>query len=271
MEQTTLSEQLQLWNERASVDAGGRLVRNVALAGSASRNGYEYTTEALRDAARLYDEKPVFLDHGADRSRPRDRSTRDLAGSIVNPRFEDGRIRGDIRLMSTEAGDTLLKLVESGTPGVGMSHVVLAERGRDGRQVDRIVDVISVDVVVNPATTSTFQESCEDQTTALAGDDFELSRATIEHLQRELSAAGQRERALSLLLESGFRAEQITTCFREQVLRAGNEQACRDLIADRRLLLASSARFERGPRSLDRAPQGPAAADAEFVSLLKRR
>src|SRR5437870_725900 len=91
-------------------DAAGRVVRNVALTGTQSRNGYRYTEEALRNAVPLYENKPVFLDHAANLARPYERSTRDLVGTIVQPRFEAGRIRGDIQVLPTEAGNTFLAL-----------------------------------------------------------------------------------------------------------------------------------------------------------------
>jgi hypothetical protein len=45
-----------------------------------------------------------------------------------------------------------------------MSHVVLAQRSVDGLTVERIQDVLSVDVVVKPATTTSLCESATDAT-----------------------------------------------------------------------------------------------------------
>ena len=101
----------------------------------------------------------MFLDHPASVQQPRSRSTRDLAGRVRNVRFEQERLRGDLETFDTEAGRTLLALAESDGPGVGMSHVVLAERSPDGATVRRIVEVVSVDAVVFPATTSSFHEA----------------------------------------------------------------------------------------------------------------
>jgi hypothetical protein len=154
-----LKERVADWRQLAEYDQSSRILKNVALSGCESKNGYRYTEQALRKAAALYDQKPVFLDHAEKRTEPGARSTRDLVGSIVNPRFDGGRIRGDVRVLDTDSGRTFLALVEGATPGVGMSHVVLATRSRDGQTVERIEDVISVDVVVRPATTSTFRES----------------------------------------------------------------------------------------------------------------
>jgi hypothetical protein len=156
-----LREQVRDWRQFAEFDQPSRVFRNIALSGTDSRNGYRYSEQALRRAVRLYDQKPVFLDHAEKPADAAVRSTRDLVGSIVNPRFEEGRLRGDVRVLDTESGRTFLALAEGDTPGVGMSHVVLAQRSVDGTVVERIEDVISVDVVVRPATTSTFRESEE--------------------------------------------------------------------------------------------------------------
>lgn len=171
MQPTTLIERCADWHHGAAVEPQQRLVRNVALAGRESRNGYAYSEAALEGAVALYEHKPVFLDHAPDKARPQERSTRDLVGSVVSPRYEAGRIRGDIRVLETESGRTFLALAESDAPGIGMSHVVLAERSGDGALVEKIHDVISVDAVVGPATTRTFRESAD------VGGTFESPRS----------------------------------------------------------------------------------------------
>lgn len=271
MDHSTLTEQLQHWQERVTIDAQRRLVRNVALAGSASRNGYEYTEESLRDGARLYLRKPVFLDHSANRGRTLERSTRDLVGSIVEATFEEGQIRGDIEVLETEAGETFLKLVASQTPGVGMSHVVVAQRSLDGKRVDRIVEVLSVDAVINPATTSTFQESVpaehlahEQQLTAL--------REECGRLEIALAESQRRERGWRLLLDSGLPASALTACFKEQVLACADEQQCRELLADRAWCAGSGSRSNNSVvLSRQRVAEGAQAGDALFVSAIRRR
>src|SRR5262249_25742694 len=131
MPMSRLREQVTDWRMHCEFDQPARLLRNVALTGRESRNGYRFSGSALRIAASLYDQKPVFLDHADKRAEPAARSTRDLVGSIVNPRFEEGRIRGDVRILDTESGRTFLAIAEGNTPGIGMSHVVLAQRSTD--------------------------------------------------------------------------------------------------------------------------------------------
>jgi len=76
-----LTEAVGDWRaDNMRVDFDQRLVTNVVLSGGVSRNGHRYTEEALRQAAPLYDKKPVFLDHAPQPARPFERSTRDLVG-----------------------------------------------------------------------------------------------------------------------------------------------------------------------------------------------
>lgn len=141
----------------STFDEAASTLRNVVLAGTESKNGYRYTEAAFRNALKLYEGRPVFLDHGAKAS-PFDRSIRDLAGNIASARFEGGRLRGDIRLTESEAGKTLAHLAKAQFKDVGMSHVVDGRKSRDGKLVESIEEVVSVDAVVFPATTKSFAE-----------------------------------------------------------------------------------------------------------------
>ena len=154
-----LTEHIRDWRSSdAIVDRENRALRSIALTGLESVNGYRYSRRALRDALPLYEGKPVFLDHARNLARPFERSTRDLVGTVVNARFENGRVRGDIQALDTEAGKTFLALAESKSSAVGMSHVVLARRNAENTVVESVEEVVSVDAVVFPATSSTFRE-----------------------------------------------------------------------------------------------------------------
>ncbi|QDU41041.1 hypothetical protein Mal4_54060 [Maioricimonas rarisocia] len=287
MQLSTLTEQLPDWHRHLNVDREQRIVRNVALTGRHSKNGYTYSEAALSAAVSLYDGKPVFLDHAADRARSHERSTRDLVGSIVGPRFESGRIHGDIRVLDTESGRTFLALVEGETPGVGMSHVVLAERSPDDGCVERIHDVVSVDAVVNPATTTTFRETIDteegSQLTEVEVSDLTQLKADVEQLRQERDqlreelrnlqarheSEQRRQRVTELLVEAGLPAEAMTDLFRQQLAVAPDDAARRALIAERATLVQSLA--ARQPVSLERAGEDRSASDARFISAIRRR
>ena len=80
-----------------------RLRRNVALLAPRSRNGYSYTSEAMREAVSLYEGRPIFLNH-PDGLSPTQRKIQDYTGKVQNVRFVEGeggaescaRIRGDL-------------------------------------------------------------------------------------------------------------------------------------------------------------------------------
>lgn len=163
----TLTEHVGDWRDGLTIERDQRILKGIALVGPSSRNGYVYSEAALQGAVSLYEGRPVFLDHPADRTQPNNRSTKDLAGTIRNARFEAGRIRGDVHALDTDSGRTLLAIAESNPPGVGMSHVAAATRSKDGKTVESIQQVVSVDVVIGPATTSTFRESTETETAQL--------------------------------------------------------------------------------------------------------
>lgn len=276
------AEHFSDWNHAARVDADGRVVHNVALSGSVSKNGYRYSNRALEQAAPLYDQRPVFLDHAADPQRSRDRSTRDLVGSVLNPRFEQGRIRGDIRVLDTEAGRTFLSLAASASPGLGMSHVVLARRSQDGSIVEQIEDVISVDAVINPATTTTFHEQ-----TLNAADEASLAELVAERQDllrrleslevevdrlRPLEAELQQHRsdqAIQQLLESAqLPSSAVTDEFRQLLKSAPDDEFRRRLIADRQRLCEQSRM--QPTLSHGRASRRDASGDQAFVSAIRR-
>lgn len=278
MQQLTLHERIDNWAQELSIDGENRVVRNVALAGPLSRNGYRYSEEALQGAVHLYENRPVFLDHANQPQRPLDRSTRDLVGTVINSHFSQGRVRGDIRVLDTESGQTFLKLVEAESPGVGMSHVVLAQRNSENKTVDKIVDVISVDVVINPATTSTFRESTEHRSLP----DLSIERiAQLEQhrdelleqnriLKQKLDEIQIRERVQKQLIESGLPVESISECFHEQLVQAGSEQIRLALIEDR-LRLLNETRQSGRVFSHERTPVGRQPLDKEqFLQVLRR-
>lgn len=202
-----LTERIQDWRGAdVVVDQERRAVRNVALTAAESKNGYRYSAEALRQAVPLYENKPVFLDHAANLARPFDRSTRDLVGTVVNVRFEEERVRADIQTLDTDSGRTFVALAESESPAVGMSHVVLAERGRDKTVVETIHDVVSVDAVVFPATASTFRESQQHWPAVLVPDSFEQILAEVDaalpsHWQEQTEAKPASVRRVGLFPE----------------------------------------------------------------------
>jgi len=285
-----LTERIADWRSSATqIDRSGRWVRNIALAGRDSRNGYQYSREALTEAVQLYEHKPVFLDHAERLTKPFERSTRDLVGSIVNARYEGDRIRGDIRVLDTEAGRTFMALAEAERTPVGMSHIVLARRSPDRKQVEAIEEVVSVDAVMYPATTQTFRESAAvGQVAGLPADagsfghepeeierliqerdglleQLQSVRQELEQLQAQQSRESER---LRLLAESGLPEFALTDEFRELILTEEDDDRCRTFIEERKQLLRQQT--ARRPSSRSRQQTGQETlSDQTIVSLIR--
>lgn len=288
MDFTTLTERCQNWNENLSVDQGKRMITQVALTGGLSRNGYSYSNDALQTAVPLYEGKPVFLDHAANRSRPEDRSTRDLVGSIANPTFKNGRIYGDIKVLDTESGQTFLKLLELETPGVGMSHVVKAKRSMDGSVVEEIADVISVDAVVNPATTSTFKESVnsieeldEQQSESIRLLNEQVSQLEIEqqtllsenqHLKDQLSLMLNKSRVHKLINQFSLPDQAVTDFFVQQLESTSDAAIQEQMIQDRLAIISATGERSQVVHSQERTTVSNATnTDDLFISSFRRK
>lgn len=136
------------------------VIENVALSGLESRNGYSYLEKAylVAEKEKLYENACVFIDH--DTKNPRGRSVRDLAGNVINARFNTitKRMMGDIVPLVTESGRFFLELARSRPSNVSMSHVVTGKRNKTKNLVESIQEVLSVDVVTGAATTTSFSE-----------------------------------------------------------------------------------------------------------------
>lgn len=258
-ESERLVQEIQDWNNQlVAVDRENRIVSNVALTGLHSRNGHRYLQETLEAAVSLYEQKPVFLDHG----KASERSTWDLVGSIQNPRFVEGRIRGEIQVLETTAGDTFLSLVEGSPLHVGMSQVVVVQRGSDPQVIEKIIEVISVDVVVNPATTKTFQESFS------PWDQLAKENQRLESELRELRESHERKREIDrLLAESELESRWITRGLRLALQSTREASERKQLIAEHtRMIRQVSA---SGPTSQLRSSRWP--LDEALISAIRGR
>lgn len=132
------------------VDGAGRFEVLAITAGVG--NGWEFTEAALRESLVLWDGVEVFVDH-----RWGSRSLRDLAGVLHEPAWdaESQGIRCKLRAVGPSAalleelGRQLLKESDGKKPRVGFSADVLFTS--QGRKVEKILRVLSVDLVYNPA------------------------------------------------------------------------------------------------------------------------
>jgi len=168
-------------------DRAAGVIRGVKILGLRSRNGRYYPPETLRQAARLYEEAKVNVNHSKSAlGQPRD--YQDRIGVIRNVRLDpDEGLFADFYFNPKHAlAEQLLWDAEHAPENVGFSHNVEARVARRDDQlvVEAITRVHSVDLVADPATTRGLFESqaglsgagpSEDvQTGALAGLTLEV-------------------------------------------------------------------------------------------------
>lgn len=128
-------------------------------------NGWEFSETALRESLPLWDGAECFVDHGWMA-----RSVRDLAGVVEAPTWEEAakgvkaRLRpvGPSALLLSELGKEMLREGDDAGrvvrhPRIGFSADVVFTA--QGRKVEKILRVLSVDLVFNPARGGAFKRA----------------------------------------------------------------------------------------------------------------
>jgi hypothetical protein len=169
-------------NKPGVVDRNNCIVYGVKVLGFSSMNGRIYDPKAIRDAVPLYENAPVNKDHKTEAPLFSDR-----LGWLQNVRFTSEGLYADFRYNPHADGiDSFLWFAENnGLGDVGFSHLVSGKSipDQDGTErVVRIDRVRSVDLVANPATTTTIFESKE---TAMKNDKMMTEENPVKEMYKE--------------------------------------------------------------------------------------
>ena len=147
-------------------DSDSGLISGVKILGLTSRNGRVYPPEVLREAAPLYEGAKVNVNHVSKEAARFPRDYRDRIGTVSNVVFkENSGLFADFHYNPNHAqAKQLLWDAHNAPNNVGFSHCVEAvyHQENDLSVIDKIVRVISVDLVADPATTNGLFESEED-------------------------------------------------------------------------------------------------------------
>lgn len=194
------------------IDKENGVVSGVKILGVKSRNNRVYPLATLRDAAPLYENAKVNVNH-PDGSPTESRKYQDRVGSIKNVTLQENGLYGDFHFNPKHPlAEQMLWDAERAPENFGFSHNVEAVvRLENGAQVvDKIVRVRSVDLVADPATTSGLFESTTlnayapgvcDAIQISAASNAERRDAQIQALENERDAATQRFKIARFLLE----------------------------------------------------------------------
>ncbi|MBI1899753.1 MAG: hypothetical protein HYS13_01405 [Planctomycetia bacterium] len=144
-----------------AADANTGVIRGVKIVGLESKNNRRYRPEAVREAVRLYEGVKVNVNHPKGHpGAPRD--YQDRLGCLRNVRFEETGLYGDLHFNPHHPlAEQLVWDALHAPENVGLSHNVQARTARDGDVVvvEEIGHVHSVDLVADPATTTSLFES----------------------------------------------------------------------------------------------------------------
>jgi hypothetical protein len=204
----TLQEFVDSRGVAMRVDGRNGVIRGVKILGLQSRNGRTYLAEALAQAAPLYEEAKVNVNH--PKGNPAGvRDYQDRIGVLkhVTARPAEG-LFADFHFNPKHAlAEQLIWDAEHMPENVGFSHNVQARTSRRGEQVvvEAITQVQSVDLVADPATTRGLFESTA-ETEAPGSTETEetneppaLAELTAEQLRRHrpdlVEALGQEQAA----------------------------------------------------------------------------
>ena len=154
------------------VDRAAGIIRGVRVLGPKSKNNRVYSEPAVRESCSLYEGIHVNYDHPRD---SRERSMRDRAGWLRGVHVSNGGLSGDLCLFTSDSrAAKVLEAAERHPGAFGLSHNVRAETRQENGVliVERITRVESVDIVSDPATTSSLFESRRWSIDAMSSSEF---------------------------------------------------------------------------------------------------
>jgi hypothetical protein len=154
----------EIASTRGRVDREAGIIYGVQLLGKKSKNGREYSEEAMQKAVGLYDGKKCYMGHPESSKMGEDRPFSSWLGVIENSRYESGAIFGDIKLRKTSPHfEEVLEAASDFASNFGCSHVAdgTSRLDRGTEVIEEITEVFSVDIVTEPATASGLFESTQ--------------------------------------------------------------------------------------------------------------
>jgi hypothetical protein len=178
---------------RPAIDRAAGVIRGVKILGATSKNGRDYSSRALREAAEIYEGLGVNTNHPSRATPNVSRTVEEGVGWLENVTVKPDGVYGDLHVIKSHPlAETLFEVAERKPDRFGLSHNAAGDVvERNGRRiVESIKSVRSVDLVQNPATVNSLFES-----------EAPVARRKLKDLLRQLSA-GPRKSRLSRLLET---------------------------------------------------------------------
>lgn len=189
----------------SAVDRDSMIIHNVKVIGKKSKNGREYSDDAMKKLVGMYENISINVDH--DRKNPGSERTMAAGfGVLRDVKLGDDGAYGDIHyLQNHPMAGVILERAERMPESFGMSHNA---EGRVVRQngkliVEDVAKVHSVDIVREPATTEGLFESQD-------GPDYDVDRKTLREVVESLPEDTPGLAFLTETLDAGVVGENTT-------------------------------------------------------------
>ncbi len=180
------------------VDRDAGVIRSVKILGAVSKNGRQYSPQALREAATFYEGLGVNANHPSRETPNINRMVQEGVGWLENVTVKPDGVFGDMHVIKAHPlAGALFEVAERKPDRFGLSHNASGECvTRQGKTiVESIKSVRSVDIVQNPATNHSLFESVETMSKQSAKSQIQAITAN------KKAGRGAKLRAIQSLLE----------------------------------------------------------------------
>ena len=256
----------------ATINKEKRLIEKVVLLSAESANNRTYTEDCLTKSVNLLEGAKCYADH--DKSGDT-RGVRDLIGIYRDVVYEANKVKGTLHLLDdgSEMSNKVLAIIEQMPELVGNS---ISARGRyhreDGKDIiEELTKVNSVDIVTDPATTSSLFESIEEEKedkqmeykdvkqselktsrndiyeailkegAATRDQEVKDLKKKVDDFEVKEAVTKKKENVQKILKEAKIAEELVTETFLDTLNEAKDDEAVKKLIEDRKTVAKDSS------------------------------
>lgn len=139
------------------------IIRNVAMLSEYSRNGRRYRSTVQKEALHIFEGIKAYADHPTKANENEPRRVKELIGRYKDVYYDEGKVKtfGDLHLAPTELVTGYIVPMAEADPSLVGSSVNIYGRMDSKGNVEKITKGRSVDIVTEPATTSSLYEAVD--------------------------------------------------------------------------------------------------------------
>lgn len=222
-----------VYSDSPKVNREAGTISGVRILGAASKNGREYSPEAMQQAATIYEGLGVNVNHPDRKNAGVERGVGEGIGWLSGVKYipEQKAVVGDLNILKEHPlAGLLFEAAERNPKRFGLSHNAEGRMGtRNGKRVvESIESVRSVDVVQNPATNTGLFESEEPKMKLRAFveqiDKVNPGRKLLLSLLEEDAMAPMAAAEMPTEAPEGDSEDQVKAAFRAMVVAAFDDE-----------------------------------------------